>query len=165
MTRTSLWFHTGDVRPARRLVAVPVTVLLMAGLLVAPAGFAQTTTGTAQATAQAQTEPQAPVVPPTPSVLQTTPPPEPLVGLPAVETREGAIQLSLNQAIALALQQNLDLASQLYVREQQRLGIQQALGIYAGQRLRVGPREPHPADRAGIAVPGFRTVPARPLGR
>ncbi|HYG64609.1 MAG TPA: TolC family protein [Thermoanaerobaculia bacterium] len=134
MTRTSLWFHTGDVRPARRLTAVLVTASMVGGLLVAPGASAQTTTPQTttqtQTTTQSQTPTQTPPAVPAPTVLQTTPPPEPLVGQPLVEVGNGAIQLSLEQAIAVALRQNLDLASQLYVREQQRLAIQQALGIY-----------------------------------
>ena len=47
-----------------------------------------------------------------------------------LEVREGAIQLSLDQAIEIALRRNLDLVVQRYVRRQQELGIEQTLGLY-----------------------------------
>lgn len=154
MTRTSLEFPAGDVRPARkprssrRLVAALVVVQLMAGLLVAPGGFAQTTEQTPQTVDQAPVPPTAP--PPDSMVLQTTAPPEPLVGqADVVEVRDGAIQLSLDQAIAVAMRQNLSLASQLYAREQQRLGILQALGLYdlrSDATLRASDSESNPEN-------------------
>jgi outer membrane protein len=54
------------------------------------------------------------------------PPAEP----PALDIKAGKVQLSVEQAVALALRQNLDLAVQRYLREQQRLAIVQSLGIY-----------------------------------
>jgi outer membrane protein TolC len=53
-----------------------------------------------------------------------------IAGEPAVTVRDGAIQLSLDQAIEVALRQNLGLIIQRYVREQRRLDILNALGIY-----------------------------------
>jgi outer membrane protein len=49
---------------------------------------------------------------------------------PALETKDNAIQLSLDRAVEIALQQNLGLVIERYTRTQQRLGIAQALGIY-----------------------------------
>ncbi|HEV7786166.1 MAG TPA: hypothetical protein VGQ28_12560, partial [Thermoanaerobaculia bacterium] len=54
------------------------------------------------------------------------PPAEP----PALEIKAGKVQLSVNQAVEIALRQNLDLVIQRYVRTQQRLAIVQNLGIY-----------------------------------
>jgi outer membrane protein TolC len=49
---------------------------------------------------------------------------------PALDIRDNAIQLSLERAVEIALQQNLGLVIERYVRTQQRLGITQSLGIY-----------------------------------
>jgi outer membrane protein len=49
---------------------------------------------------------------------------------PALETRDNAVQLSLEQAVEAALQHNLGLVIERYTRTQQRLGIAQSLGIY-----------------------------------
>jgi len=54
------------------------------------------------------------------------PPGEP----PALEMKAGKAQLSLDQAVEIALRQNLDLTVQRYTRTQQRLSIVQSLGIY-----------------------------------
>ncbi|HEX4966791.1 MAG TPA: TolC family protein [Thermoanaerobaculia bacterium] len=54
------------------------------------------------------------------------PPGEP----PAVDMKGGKVQLSLDQAVEIALRQNLDLVVQRYARTQQRLSIVQSLGIY-----------------------------------
>ncbi|HEV7503361.1 MAG TPA: TolC family protein [Thermoanaerobaculia bacterium] len=54
------------------------------------------------------------------------PPAEP----PALEIKGGKVQLSVDQAVEIALRQNLDLVVQRYVRTQQRLAIVQSLGIY-----------------------------------
>ncbi len=54
----------------------------------------------------------------------------PAVEAPALETRDGAVQLSLERAVEIALQQNLGLVIERYTRTQQRLGITQSLGIY-----------------------------------
>ncbi|HSS50500.1 MAG TPA: TolC family protein [Thermoanaerobaculia bacterium] len=54
------------------------------------------------------------------------PPAEP----PALEIKNGKAQLSVEQAIAISLRQNLDLVVQRYLRTQQRLAIVQSLGIY-----------------------------------
>lgn len=42
----------------------------------------------------------------------------------------GELKLSLDEAVELALQRNLRLAIERYTRQQQRLGIQEAMGIY-----------------------------------
>lgn len=47
-----------------------------------------------------------------------------------VEVRDNTVQLSLEQAVQIALQQNLGLVAERYTREQRRLGIAQNLGIY-----------------------------------
>lgn len=47
-----------------------------------------------------------------------------------LEIREGALQLSLDQAIEIALRRNLNLVVERYVRRQQELGIEGALGLY-----------------------------------
>ncbi|HEV2846787.1 MAG TPA: TolC family protein, partial [Thermoanaerobaculia bacterium] len=49
---------------------------------------------------------------------------------PSVEVRESAIQLSLDQAIEIAMRYNLGLIAERYTRTQQRLGITQGLSIY-----------------------------------
>jgi len=49
---------------------------------------------------------------------------------PALEIKDNAVQLSLDQAVSIALQQNLGLVIERYTRTQQRLGITQALGLY-----------------------------------
>jgi outer membrane protein len=54
------------------------------------------------------------------------PPAEP----PALDLKAGKVQLSLDQAVEIALRQNLDLVVQRYTRTQQRLSIVQSLGIY-----------------------------------
>lgn len=43
---------------------------------------------------------------------------------------DGELRLSLDEAIELALQRNLSLAIERYTRQQRRLGIQEAMGIY-----------------------------------
>jgi len=47
-----------------------------------------------------------------------------------VEVRDGVIQLSLNDAVELALRRNLGLVIERYTRTQARLGVEQALGVY-----------------------------------
>jgi outer membrane protein len=54
------------------------------------------------------------------------PPAEP----PALDIKNGKVQLSIDQAVEISLRQNLDLVVQRYVREEQRLSIVQSLGIY-----------------------------------
>jgi outer membrane protein TolC len=49
---------------------------------------------------------------------------------PALEVKDNALQLSLERAVEIALQQNLGLVIERYIRTQQRLGITQSLGIY-----------------------------------
>jgi len=47
-----------------------------------------------------------------------------------VQVRDGAIELSLSDAVETALRRNLGLVIERYTRTQARLGVQQALGIY-----------------------------------
>lgn len=47
-----------------------------------------------------------------------------------LEVRDGAVELSLNEAVELALRRNLGLVIERYTRTQAQLEIQQALGIY-----------------------------------
>jgi outer membrane protein TolC len=47
-----------------------------------------------------------------------------------LETRDGAVVLSIEQAVAIALRQNLGLVIERYTRAQSRLGIMQSMGIY-----------------------------------
>ncbi len=49
---------------------------------------------------------------------------------PPLEIQDGAVQLSLDQAIEIALRRNLDLVIERYVRRQEELGIEQTLGLY-----------------------------------
>lgn len=51
-------------------------------------------------------------------------------GTPTLDVRDNAIQLSLDQAVEIALQQNLGIVIQRYDRTRSRLGITQSLGIY-----------------------------------
>jgi outer membrane protein TolC len=60
--------------------------------------------------------------------VSTTPGGGPELG--AVSVEDGALHLTLDEAIELALARNLGLAIQRYSRAQARLGIQQAMGIY-----------------------------------
>ncbi len=54
----------------------------------------------------------------------------PAAEAPPLEVKDNVIQLSLERAVETALQHNLGLVIQRYVRTQQRLGITQSLGIY-----------------------------------
>ncbi len=47
-----------------------------------------------------------------------------------IQVRDGAIELSLSDAVETALRRNLGLVIERYTRTQARLGVQQALGIY-----------------------------------
>ncbi len=51
-------------------------------------------------------------------------------GTPTLDIRDNAIQLSLDQAVEIALQQNLGIVIERYNRTRQRLGITESLGIY-----------------------------------
>jgi outer membrane protein len=48
----------------------------------------------------------------------------------AIEVRDGVIELSLNEAVELAMRRNLGLVIERYTRTQARLGVEQALGVY-----------------------------------
>ncbi|HEX4499481.1 MAG TPA: TolC family protein [Thermoanaerobaculia bacterium] len=60
------------------------------------------------------------------SFLQPPPPAE----APAFEMKDNAVQLSVDQAVEVALQRNLDIVVSRYVRVENRLAIIQALGYY-----------------------------------
>src|SRR5215218_5308542 len=49
---------------------------------------------------------------------------------PALEMKDNTVQLSLRQAVEIALQQNLGIVVERYTRTQRRLGITQNLGLY-----------------------------------
>lgn len=51
-------------------------------------------------------------------------------GTPTLDVRDNAIQLSLDQAVEIALQQNLGIVVERYNRTRQRLSITESLGIY-----------------------------------
>lgn len=50
--------------------------------------------------------------------------------VPGAEVQNGVLPLSLEQAVTIALRQNLGLVIERYTRQQSRLGITQSLGIY-----------------------------------
>jgi outer membrane protein TolC len=52
------------------------------------------------------------------------------VEAPALDIKDNAVLLSLDEAVQIALQQNLGLVVQRYTREQARLAVEQNLGIY-----------------------------------
>lgn len=60
------------------------------------------------------------------SFLQPSPPTE----APAFEIKNNAVQLSVDQAVEIALQRNLDIVISRYIRVENRLAIVQALGFY-----------------------------------
>src|SRR5829696_2933597 len=47
-----------------------------------------------------------------------------------VDVRDGAVLLTLDEAVEIALRQNLGLSIQRYTRNRARLGIAQTLGVY-----------------------------------
>lgn len=67
---------------------------------------------------------------------------------PLLEVQDNKVPLSLDRAIEIALQQNLGLLSQRYLRSQRRLGITQSLGYYD---LLAGANA-HAEDSLGAAV-------------
>ncbi|HKI01764.1 MAG TPA: TolC family protein [Thermoanaerobaculia bacterium] len=96
--------------------------LALASLLAANAVQGQQ----AQPSQGAQPAPQAP--PPGDirvSTMAAQPP-----ATPELEMKDDSVQLALNQAVEIALQQNLGIVIERYARTQRRLGIIQALGIY-----------------------------------
>lgn len=86
----------------------------MAGLVLA---------GASNAAAQTQTTASGPVTARVPVTMEE----------PNLPRQEGAILLSLEDAVELAVRRNLGLVIERYVRTQSELGIQQALGIYDTQ--------------------------------
>lgn len=86
----------------------------MAGLVLA---------GASNAAAQTQTTAAGPVTARVPVTMEE----------PNLPRQEGAILLSLEDAVELAVRRNLGLVIERYVRTQSELGIQQALGIYDTQ--------------------------------
>jgi len=60
----------------------------------------------------------------------STAPQAPTDAAPEVRTENGALLLTIEEAVTVALQRNLGIAVQRYSREASRLGIQQNLGIY-----------------------------------
>lgn len=65
----------------------------------------------------------------TPIQVDTTVTPPPAEA-PPVEVRDGAITLSIEEAIEIALRQNIGLLIERYTRSEARLGVDQTLGIY-----------------------------------
>lgn len=63
------------------------------------------------------------------STVVSTDPASP-ASAPEVAVQDNAIQLSIDQAIEIAMRHNLGLVAERYARTQQRLGITQALSIY-----------------------------------
>ncbi|HET9226625.1 MAG TPA: TolC family protein [Thermoanaerobaculia bacterium] len=59
--------------------------------------------------------------------VDSTAPPVEAIG---VDVQDGAVLLTLDEAVELALRQNLGLSIQRYTRERARLGVDQTLGIY-----------------------------------
>lgn len=86
----------------------------MAGLVLA---------GASNAAAQTQTSAGGPVTARVPVTMEE----------PNLPRQEGAILLSLEDAVELAVRRNLGLVIERYVRTQAELGIEQALGIYDTQ--------------------------------
>jgi outer membrane protein len=104
-----------------RLAAVACAgFLLLAGSLAAqeqataPEATPQTTTSTTSTTTS-------------PRRIETTAGPILATGL---DIKDGAVLLSLDEAVELALRQNLGLSVQRYTRTRARLGVEQTLGIY-----------------------------------
>ena len=64
----------------------------------------------------------------TPIQVETTVPPQ--AEAPPVEVRDDAVTLSIEEAIEIALRQNIGLLIERYVRSETRLGVEQTLGIY-----------------------------------
>lgn len=79
------------------------------------------------ASAAAQTAPAPTAVPPERQVDTRVARP---TDVPGVEAQNGVLPLSLDQAITIAVRQNLGLVIERYTRQQSRLGITQSLGLY-----------------------------------
>src|SRR5687768_9245578 len=79
--------------------------------------------GATNAAAQTQTTARGPVTARVPVNMEE----------PNLPRQEGAILLSLEDAVELAVRRNLGLVIERYVRTQAELGVQQALGIYDTQ--------------------------------
>jgi outer membrane protein len=92
---------------------------LASSLLAASAAQAQ----------QAQQAPSTQSAPATQDIRVTTGAARPTES-PTLDMKDDAVQLSLNQAVEIALQQNLGIVVERYTRTQQRLRVIQNLGIY-----------------------------------
>lgn len=98
----------------RRAAVACAGFLLLAGSLAA-----QEQTAAPEAAASAQTA--------NPRRVETTASPILATG---VDIKDGAVLLSLEEAVEIALRQNLGLSVQRYTRTRARLGVEQTLGIY-----------------------------------
>lgn len=80
--------------------------------------------------AQEQTaEPETTTSPTVANSRQVETIPSPILAT-GVDVKDGAVLLSLDEAVEIALRQNLGLSVQRYTRERSRLGVEQTLGIY-----------------------------------
>jgi outer membrane protein len=108
------------------LLAAAALTLAMAAQAAAQDAIAEPTPAPEAAAAMASAEGAAPVA--GHSTISTLPNPElPASGVPVAD---GAIQLSLEEAISTALERNLGLLVERYDRNQFRLRIDESLGIY-----------------------------------
>jgi outer membrane protein len=83
----------------------------------------------APSTRPAQSAPSSQTAPLTQDIRVTTGAARPTES-PALDMKDDAVQLSLNQAVEIALQQNLGIVVERYTRTQQRLRVIQSLGVY-----------------------------------
>jgi outer membrane protein len=78
------------------------------------------------------------------------------VGQADIRLQDGTIKLTLEEAIALALKRNLGLELERYSRQQVRLGIQQAMGVYdlglGGGASRSHNESPLSSNLEGVSV-------------
>jgi outer membrane protein len=127
-------------RSVRRLGAA---ACLLALLLPLPARSQATAPEAGQGQTQTPARPQTPAQPPTQAQPQAPPLPQP-EGRPKYQIKaevespapadipvvNGAVELSLDRAIEIAIRRNLGIVVERYNRVRARLGIYQALGIY-----------------------------------
>ncbi|MES1240476.1 MAG: TolC family protein [Acidobacteriota bacterium] len=93
--------------------------MAFAGLLLTMAGALIAQEQTAQEPAATETT--------SPRRVETNPAPILATG---VDIKDGAVLLSLDEAVEIALRQNLGLSVERYTRDRARLGVEQTLGIY-----------------------------------